>query len=232
MAHVNGQLVFASASRLADVILSTHLAAPCLNSGWSLSFQEPAAASNRFYLAQSHHLFLSRFGEKHAATTLADQSVNFDHQLLGNNNMSAFCVHRYQNHQTGFSRPTRSSIRLCDFVKYAPLQVSPLLKSSGTSSQSGAGLHPAGRFPTGLPAAEQRASKSADSSEPTPSPRPWASAWALADDISLTCPPTQHRQRGHLYLALTARYRAADRHNRNRTLLHNSAYGKQRAVAA
>ena len=61
--------------------------------GMILVFPGAGRRLEGFELPQAHQLLLRRLSEKGAASPLADHSVNFGHQLLGNHDVRAFGIH-------------------------------------------------------------------------------------------------------------------------------------------
>src|ERR1039457_1502910 len=66
---------------------------PLLEFGMVLVFPGTGGGFQGFDLAQAHQLLFRRLGEKSAAPPLADESVDLDSQLVGDDDVGAFDVH-------------------------------------------------------------------------------------------------------------------------------------------
>jgi hypothetical protein len=80
-----------------------------------LVFPGTGGGFNGFELAQSHELFFSGLGQEFASASFAHDDVNASHQLLRDDNVSAFSVHGPS--QSAISKSHSKFNNLWEFVK-------------------------------------------------------------------------------------------------------------------
>src|ERR1035441_1908888 len=73
-----------------------------LEFGMVLVFPGTGGGFQGFDLAQTHQFLFRRLGQKSAAPALADQGVDLDSQLVGNDDMGTLDVHRPTDSLTGY----------------------------------------------------------------------------------------------------------------------------------